>query len=55
MDSFDNNQCDDNIGFDNRDVAELLNDSHACHRCVPDSHMIELAIEFEYGIRRSSR
>lgn len=25
MDSFDNNQCDDNVGFDNRDVSELLN------------------------------
>ena len=33
MDSFDFNQCDDNVGFDNRDVSELLNDSHACHRC----------------------
>jgi len=35
MDSFDNPQCDDSIGFDNRDVSELLNDSHACHRCTP--------------------
>ena len=36
MDSFDNVQCDDNIDFDNRDVSELLNDSHECHRCNPE-------------------
>ena len=36
MDSFDFNQCDDSIDFDNRDVSELLNDSHECHRCNPE-------------------
>lgn len=30
MDSFNNPQCDDSIGFDNRDVSELLNDPCTC-------------------------
>ena len=34
--SFDLPQCDDNIDFDNRDVSELLNNSHECHRCNPE-------------------
>ena len=38
MDSFDFNQCDDNIDFDNRDVSELLNsEGHTCHRCNPET------------------
>ena len=35
MCSFDNVQCDETIDFDQRDVSDLLNDSHACHRCTP--------------------